>query len=100
MVKMFTIASFVKLIIGSHDIDDPQFAAIFKPITVKDYSWVCTGATILQGITIGYGAGVYASVIVIKDVSDMEIVAKIHAPKIGTRNVKSEVTVLSPPFLH
>ena len=50
------IPSYVKLITGSHDIDDSSFTADFKPIKTGHHCWSGTGAIILQGVTIGDGA--------------------------------------------
>ena len=49
----FHYTSHVKMITGSHDIDDPDFTADFKPIHVGHHCWIGTGATILQGVNIG-----------------------------------------------
>ena len=83
-----TVASYCKLITGSHDIDDPVFHAVFKPIVIEDYAWVCTGSIILQGVTIGKGSVVSAGSIVTKDVPPMTVVGGIPARKIRERNVK------------
>ena len=63
------ISSHVKLITGSHDIDDPDFTADFRPIEVGHHCWIGTGAIVLQGVTIGDGAVVAAGAVVTKDVA-------------------------------
>lgn len=68
------ISSHVKLITGSHDIDDPDFTADFKPIHIGHHCWIGTGATILQGVTIGDGAIVAAGAVVTKDVRPFTVV--------------------------
>lgn len=68
------ISSHVKLITGSHDIDDPQFTADFRPIHVGHHCWIGTGATILQGVTIGDGAVVAAGAVVTRDVAPFTVV--------------------------
>ena len=67
------ISSHVKMITGSHDIDDPDFTADFKPIHVGHHCWIGTGATILQGVNIGNGAVVAAGAVVTKDIPPYEI---------------------------
>ena len=67
------ISSHVKMITGSHDIDDPDFTADFRPITIGHHCWIGTGATILQGVAIGDGAVVAAGAVVTKDIPPYEI---------------------------
>lgn len=69
-----TIASYCKLITGSHDINTPNFKAKFLPITVGDYAWICTGATICQNVHIGEGAVVAAGAVVTRDVEPYTVV--------------------------
>lgn len=80
-----TVASYCRLVTGSHDINDPMFHAEFKPIVIEDYAWVCTGATILQGVTIGRGAVVCAGAVVNRDVPPMAVVGGVPAKKIKER---------------
>ncbi|MCB1226102.1 MAG: hypothetical protein KDK99_09860, partial [Verrucomicrobiales bacterium] len=69
-----TIGSFVcindgaKLLTASHDIRDPQWPALARPIVVEDYAWIATNAIILPGVTIGRGAVVAAGAVVSRDV--------------------------------
>lgn len=42
------ISSHVKMITGSHDIDDEMFIADFKLIKIGHHCWIGTGATILH----------------------------------------------------
>lgn len=41
-----------------------------KPVTIGDDVWICTGAQIHPGVTIGNGVVVYAGSVVTKDVPD------------------------------
>jgi len=93
------LASYVKLITGSHDAQDKDFHAVFKPIIIDDYSWICTGATILQGIHIGKGAVVAANALVTKDVPDYAIVGGVPAKVIGVRNQEMNYKPTTP-ILH
>jgi hypothetical protein len=83
-----TIASYVKVIDGKHDINDPLFTASFAPIVIKDYAWICTGAIIIQGVTIGRGAVIAAGAVVTKDVPDYAIVGGNPANVIGVRKLQ------------
>lgn len=94
-----TIASYVKLITGSHDINSADFQAYFHPIIVDDYVWICTGATICQNVHIGEGAVVAAGAVVTKDVEPYTVVGGVPAKKIGERK-KGQVYHTSTPFFH
>lgn len=83
-----TVASYCKLITGSHDINDSMFKAHFEPIIIEDYAWICTGAMILQGITIGRGSVVCAGAIVTKDVPPMSVVGGAPARIVKEREVE------------
>lgn len=63
----------VKLLTGSHSIEDPSWETLTKPIVIEDYAWIATGATILPGVHIGKGAVVGAGAVVTKDVPDYAI---------------------------
>lgn len=58
----------VTLLTASHDVFDPDFRTILRPITIHDYAWIATGAVILPGVTIGFGAVIGAGAVVSKDV--------------------------------
>ena len=79
------ISSHVKLITGSHDIDDPDYTADFLPIHIGHHVWIGTGAMVLQGVKIGDGAVVAAGAVVTKDVEPWTVAGGIPARKIGTR---------------
>jgi acetyltransferase-like isoleucine patch superfamily enzyme len=81
------ISSHVVLVAGSHEVNDGEhFGGYAKAITVEDYAWLCTRATILAGVTVGRGAVVAAGAVVTKSVEPYAIVAGIPARKIGERN--------------
>ena len=79
------IASHVKLITGSHDIDSPEFTADFLPIHIGHHCWIGTGAIILQGVDIGDGAVVSAGAVVTKDVEPWTVVGGVPARVIRKR---------------
>lgn len=94
------ISSHVKMITGSHDIDDPDFTADFKPIHVGHHCWIGTGATILQGVNIGDGAVVAAGAVVTKDIPSYEIWGGIPAKCIRKRTEHLRYKIGAPPMLH
>lgn len=74
---------------GSHDINDPKWPLIKKPIIVDDFAWIAVNVTILPGITIGRGAVVGAGSVVVKNVAPNDVVAGNPAKKISTRLITS-----------
>src|ERR1051326_8585641 len=65
----------VRLISATHDVRDPAWPLVAKPITIADYAWIATGATILAGVRIGRGAVVGASAVVTRDIPDYAVAA-------------------------
>lgn len=80
-----TVASYVKMVTAKHDIEDPMFSASVHPIIIEDYAWICTGSTILGGVTVGKGAVVAAGAVVTKDVPPMTVVAGVPAREVKKR---------------
>ncbi len=83
------IASEVMIWTSQHDIRDPQFKAIEKPVVIEDYVFIGPRAIILPGISIGKGAVVAAGAVVTKDVEPLSIVAGTPAKEIGKRDASS-----------
>lgn len=67
-------------IIGNHK-------GISEPIIIGNHVWICQGARILKGVTIGDGAIIAAGAIVTKDVPSRTLVAGIPA-KVIRENVE------------
>lgn len=57
-----------KILTASHDIRDPHWTTLSKPIVIEDFAWIATNAIILPGVTIGRGAVVAAGTVVTRDV--------------------------------
>lgn len=93
------IASYCKVIAGTHDIDSENFQGAVKKTTIKDRTWICTGALILPGVTIGEGAVVAAGAVVTKDVPDYAVVAGSPARIIKYRNRNMHYKLPKAPFL-
>lgn len=71
---------------GSHDLRSETFEFDNGPITVEDGAWVAARATVLRGCTIGRGAVVGATALVVADVPAGTIVtAPLGAPSNGRR---------------
>ncbi|OBH56561.1 hypothetical protein A5686_00355 [Mycobacterium sp. E2479] len=50
-----------------------------KPVIIEDGAWICIGATILPGVTVGENAVVAAGAVVSRDVPANTVVAGIPA---------------------
>jgi len=68
-----------------HDVTAPDFRATGGPVTIEDYAWISSRATILPGVTVGKGAVVAAGAVVTKSVAPFSIVGGVPAKKIGER---------------
>lgn len=64
----------VEILTASHDVMDPEWKHIKGKITIEDYVWIGTGATLLPGIRIGRGAVIGAKAVVSKSVAAGSIV--------------------------
>ncbi|MCI0746947.1 MAG: hypothetical protein L0Y58_16210 [Verrucomicrobia subdivision 3 bacterium] len=77
----------VRLLTGSHDVNDPNFKLLTGPIVIGDYAWIAMGAVLLPGVMVGEGAVVGADAVVSKDVPDYTIMVGNPArPLNKTRN--------------
>lgn len=57
-----------RLLSASHDLRDPQWRTVPRPIIVENYVWIATDAIVLPGVTIHEGAVVGAGAVVTRDV--------------------------------
>jgi maltose O-acetyltransferase len=80
------IAPEVMLLTASHDINDPLFRDVNRPISIEDNVFIGTRAMILPGVTVGRGAVVTAGSVVSADVPPLTIVAGFPARRVGTRD--------------
>lgn len=82
------IGSEVMIYTSQHDVHDPMFKAVNKPVIIKDYVFAGPRTIIIPGVTVGKGAVVAAGAVVTRDVPDYAIVAGIPAKRIGERKAK------------
>ncbi|WP_449301467.1 acyltransferase [Pontibacter toksunensis] len=64
----------VEILTASHDLHDPNWNLVKKTVIIEDYAWIGTGAMILPGVCIGYGAVVGARAVVSKSVAPRTVV--------------------------
>jgi len=68
------IAPEVKITTVDHDLQDRHNLFHFGKVTIKENAWICIGAIICPGVTIGKNAIVAAGAVVTKDVPDNVVV--------------------------
>ena len=93
-----SISPDVHIITGSHDVNSSTFDYKGTEITIEDYVWIGSRATILQGVTIGKGAVVAVGAVVTKDVPPYTIVGGVPAKEIGKRNKHLSYTLHYSPI--
>ena len=64
----------VKIATVNHDLKDRHHKYYFKKVTIKKNAWICLGAIICPGVTIGENSVVGAGAVVVKDVPSNVIV--------------------------
>ncbi|MBW6420397.1 putative colanic acid biosynthesis acetyltransferase [Rhizobium sp. XQZ8] len=72
---------------GTHDIDDPNFQLIVKPITIKANAWVAAEAFVGPGVTIGEGAVLGARAVAFKNLEPFTVYAGSPAKPIRKRMI-------------
>lgn len=70
---------------ASHDISDPGRRLIAAPIHLARLSWICAGAYVHLGVTMGEGAVAAARAVVVKSVPPWTVVGGNPAKIIKTR---------------
>jgi acetyltransferase-like isoleucine patch superfamily enzyme len=73
------IAQEVNIWTEQHDYDDPYYCNKGGGVTIEDYVWIASRATILPGVHIGHGAVVATGAVVTKDVPKLAIVGGVPA---------------------
>lgn len=81
-----SIAGEVRIFNAQHDIDDPHFKGVCKPVTIDDYVVIGTRVTILPGVHVGYGAVIASGAVVTRDVEPYSVVGGVPASHIRYRN--------------
>lgn len=79
----------VRILTGTHDLDDPAWRLKVAPVVIGDYAWIATDAMILPGVTIGEGAVVGAGSVVGRNVEPYTVVAGNPARVIRLRATRT-----------
>jgi acetyltransferase-like isoleucine patch superfamily enzyme len=81
-----SVSPHVWILTDGHDMHDAMFAEVLGPVTIEDYVWIGSRATVLPGVTVGEGAVVAAGSVVSKDVAPYSVVAGVPARPVGERS--------------
>ena len=79
------IAYRTAILLGTHDLDGPDFKGIVSPVTIEDYAFVGASAILMPGVTLGRGSVVAAGAVVPKSVAPYTIVGGNPAKPIAER---------------
>lgn len=74
---------------GTHDIGDPDFQLITRPIVVGAQTWVAADAFVGPGVTVGEGAVVGARAVLFKDAEPWSVYTGNPAVRIKARVFRS-----------
>ena len=88
-----SIAGEVRIFTMQHDIDDPLFQEVSRPVVIEDYVVIGTRVTILPGVTIGKGAVVASGAVVTHDVAPFTVVGGVPATFIRNRSKNLRYTL-------
>ncbi len=79
---------------GTHDIDDPNWQLVTKPIIIQEHCWIAAEAFIGPGVTVGRGAVLGARGVATRDLEQWTTYGGNPAKPIGRR---VEIGSRSPP---
>jgi putative colanic acid biosynthesis acetyltransferase WcaF len=69
------VAQWSHLCAGTHDIDDPGFQLITKPILIERHAWIAADAFVGPGVTLGEGSVLGARGVAFKDLEPWTVYA-------------------------
>jgi acetyltransferase-like isoleucine patch superfamily enzyme len=79
------------IVTATHDLDDPHFKTVYRPVVIEPFAVIFRNATILPGRTIGRGGIVASGAVVSNDVAPMTVVAGNPARVIRERKAVHEL---------
>lgn len=84
-----SVSAEVMILTSQHRWQEPDFEDEYLPVTIDDYAWIGTRATILPGTRIGRGAVVSAGSVRSGDTPELAVVAGVPGRVIGKRPEKA-----------
>lgn len=76
---------------GTHDVDDPDFVLVTRPIRVESHAWVAAEAFVGPGVTVHSYAVLGARAVTMKDLEEQTIYAGNPAKRLRMRASAAEV---------
>jgi putative colanic acid biosynthesis acetyltransferase WcaF len=83
-----TVSQYSHLCTASHDITSFNMRLVTAPIVIGDKSWVCSGAFIGPGVSLGEGVVTAARAVVMRNVDPWTVVGGNPARFIKSRELK------------
>lgn len=83
------VGQYAVLETGSHDISDPFFTLITRPVTIGYAAWICPRSIILPGVSVGAQAVVGAGAVCRDNVPALSVVVGNPAAVIKTRKIRA-----------
>ena len=84
-----TVSQYSFLCTAGHDLSDPHMHLVTAPIRLGDGAWVCAGAYVGPGVSLGAGAVAAARAVVVKDVAPWTVVGGNPARVLRRRELRS-----------
>jgi putative colanic acid biosynthesis acetyltransferase WcaF len=72
---------------GTHDVDDPHFALVARPIVIEEKAWICAEAFVGPGVRIGAGAVLGARGVTFRDLAPWTVFGGNPATMLRRRRV-------------
>ena len=90
--EMAIVSQYTYLCSATHDINNPGFPLISKPIRIGRHAWVAARAFVGPGVTIEEGAVAGANACVYRNVPQWTVVGGNPARTIGIRTIAPNLT--------
>ena len=72
-----SVSQYSHVVAGTHDIDDPKFQLLTRPIRIGKYAWIASDAFVGPGVTVHEGAVLGARGVAFKDLEPWTVYAEI-----------------------
>ncbi len=80
-----TISQQAYLCAATHDLHDPAFPLLTRPIVIGRRAWICARATVLPGVSVAEGAVLALGGVATRDLKPWTIYGGVPATRLGER---------------